>query len=150
DLTITNQYDNGYGTIDHVIPFSKGGNDTPSNLRPSHSGCNISRQDRDPAEQGVNHTSRKWNTSTTCGQVIHRKHDIHRTGCGKLGSESTVPVDMCITWVPGGGGVTDPRSFAVARGLGHHTRGLKSTGPVDNLRKGVDNLVNYIAEATSQ
>src|SRR5690606_22423326 len=33
---------------------------------------------------------------------------------------------------------------------GHHTRGLKSTGPVDNLRKGVDNLVNYIAEASSQ
>src|SRR5690606_31435542 len=34
--------------------------------------------------------------------------------------------------------------------LGHHTRGLKSTGPVDDLRKGVDNWVNYIAEATSQ
>lgn len=60
DLTITDQYDPRYGTIDHVIPFSKGGNDSPSNLRPSHRGCNISRQDRDPAALGVNPTSRKW------------------------------------------------------------------------------------------
>ena len=32
--------------IDHVIPISKGGPDTLSNVRPSHAYCNISKRDR--------------------------------------------------------------------------------------------------------
>ena len=32
--------------IDHVIPISKGGEDTLANVRPSHAYCNISKRDR--------------------------------------------------------------------------------------------------------
>jgi 5-methylcytosine-specific restriction endonuclease McrA len=37
----------GADTADHVIPRSKGGSDSLSNLRPAHQGCNSLRGDMD-------------------------------------------------------------------------------------------------------
>jgi len=36
--------------LDHVIPWSRGGPDTPSNLRPAHARCNIQRGNRPVGE----------------------------------------------------------------------------------------------------
>lgn len=36
--------------LDHVIPWSKGGRDSASNLRPAHALCNIRRGNRDAEE----------------------------------------------------------------------------------------------------
>lgn len=60
DLTITDPYDDGYGTADHVVPAAKGGSDALSNLRPAHFGCNRKRQDKDRNALRVNKTSREW------------------------------------------------------------------------------------------
>jgi 5-methylcytosine-specific restriction endonuclease McrA len=51
DLTAPRRAGSGVGWetglhIDHVIPISKGGPDTLSNVRPSHAYCNISKRDR--------------------------------------------------------------------------------------------------------
>lgn len=48
------------GTVDHVIPFSKGGSDHPSNLRPAHAECNRKRQAKDLAEVAPLKRSRDW------------------------------------------------------------------------------------------
>lgn len=36
--------------IDHLIPISKGGSDTLSNVRPVHGGCNLSKGPRNPSK----------------------------------------------------------------------------------------------------
>lgn len=38
--------DPGCATIDHIVPLSLGGEDSPSNVRLAHYGCNSSRQDK--------------------------------------------------------------------------------------------------------
>lgn len=40
----------GADSADHVIPRSKGGDDSIDNLRPAHQGCNSARGDMDLAE----------------------------------------------------------------------------------------------------
>jgi 5-methylcytosine-specific restriction endonuclease McrA len=34
-----------YPHLDHVIPLSKGGNDTPDNVRTTHAKCNMAKGD---------------------------------------------------------------------------------------------------------
>lgn len=60
DLTITDPYDPGYGTADHVLPVAQGGSDALSNLRPAHRGCNARRQARAPHATGLQKHSRDW------------------------------------------------------------------------------------------
>lgn len=45
----------GAPTIDHVVPVSRGGDDTPENVRLAHFFCNCSRGNRDVAAQQVPH-----------------------------------------------------------------------------------------------
>lgn len=50
----------GATTADHLIPRSKGGNDSvETNLRPAHHGCNVVRGDRDLAEWFAKHPVRR-------------------------------------------------------------------------------------------
>jgi 5-methylcytosine-specific restriction endonuclease McrA len=35
-----------YGSIDHVLPVSKGGTHTWNNVRLAHRGCNMAKRDR--------------------------------------------------------------------------------------------------------
>ena len=48
------------GTLDHILPVSKGGLDFASNLKPAHAHCNIKRQDKDATEVAPLNTSRDW------------------------------------------------------------------------------------------
>lgn len=41
----------GSDTVDHVVPWSKGGSDAPSNLRPAHRSCNSARGTREPTKR---------------------------------------------------------------------------------------------------
>lgn len=59
----------GADSADHVIPRSKGGDDSLANLEPAHGGCNRARSDTDLAEWRARHPlpvrpalapSRKW------------------------------------------------------------------------------------------
>lgn len=60
DLTLTDPRDPRYGTVDHVVPFSAGGNDRRSNLRAAHRQCNLRRQARPAHEVAPLRTSREW------------------------------------------------------------------------------------------
>lgn len=48
------------GSADHILPVSRGGTDSISNLRPSHLGCNIKRQNKDANEVAPQKNSRDW------------------------------------------------------------------------------------------
>jgi len=45
-------------TLDHVVPYSKGGKDERDNLRPAHRKCNRLKSDKAPAREPV--TSQEW------------------------------------------------------------------------------------------
>jgi 5-methylcytosine-specific restriction endonuclease McrA len=61
DLTIRwdpDHPDTGYGTVDHIVPLSRGGDPLdPNNQAPAHYGCN-SRKGNRPTVRRV--TSRRW------------------------------------------------------------------------------------------
>ena len=55
DLTLPGTHPDG-PTVDHLIPVSRGGTDTPSNLAPMHQRCNAAKRN-DPLPR---RNSRDW------------------------------------------------------------------------------------------
>ena len=51
-------------TVDHIIPWSKGGADTLDNKQPAHRGCNRAKSDKVPGSEAVGgrvyETERTW------------------------------------------------------------------------------------------
>ncbi len=58
DTSITDQYDPGYGTADHKVPYSQGGTDALENLQPMHRGCNLAKHSK--PHSNVIRRSRDW------------------------------------------------------------------------------------------
>lgn len=58
DLTLTDRYDPGYPTVDHIVPVAHGGTDALENLQPMHRGCNLAKHSK-PHSNLIRH-SRAW------------------------------------------------------------------------------------------
>jgi 5-methylcytosine-specific restriction endonuclease McrA len=56
DLTLSGLHPDG-PHVDHIVPRSKGGQDTYTNLQPTHRRCNLQRGNR---PLGGGNTSRDW------------------------------------------------------------------------------------------
>lgn len=50
----------GADTADHIIPYSEGGTDDISNLKPAHAACNTKRGTKPVHEAGILRTSFEW------------------------------------------------------------------------------------------
>lgn len=49
-----------HGSVDHIVPWSKGGNDSPENLRAAHAHCNRQRGDASHEEDPAHEARGVW------------------------------------------------------------------------------------------